>query len=461
MIKRIKAISLIFLVISSIILTVVLWYSAPPYDEQTNNYIPASYIGEDNYVPKKELYQLTAPPFLISHQQGKHHLITSQQSSLYATLIKDLYEVKLDGFEAITPTADDWKQLFFQTNGIEFSFLQDISVEQLDAFYYHLLENEALFQTIDTISRVYIFTNPKTHQEETWFISDQNGKVIRANAKFAGNTWSKLVQLIKRSTKQSPTWEVIPTNEKNPWERANQNIPFSRVLYLPTQPMDTAMYTYDNLSISIDHMKGWLFQGDEIEPIELTKNESVYMDNNQILTFYKQQSYMVYVDNTRTDETKTTVSNEIDMINSKFMSKHHGWTGNFLLDSMLKQENSRLYTFRLINQGLPVYWQQKTNKVNYLDTIQLQAGTGINAISKYIRALNYLARNPKHETTVQLPNKETVLKTLSSQNIALSTVTRMIPIYMAIPLSKGEIQLAPCWRVEQNNGGVVLIGGDK
>lgn len=459
MINRIKAISLMILVISSIILTVVLWYSAPPYDEQTNNYIPASYIGEDNYVPK-ELYQLTAPPFLIAHQQGKHQLITSQQSSLYAQLTKDLYEVKLDGFEIINPNAEDWKQLFLQTNGIELSFLQDVPIGQLDAFYYHLLESEPLFQSaVNTISRVHIFTNPKTKRQETWFISDQDGKVIRANANFAGNTWSKLMQLTKRNTTKSPLLEAIPTNGKNPWDRANQNIPFSRIVYLPTQPMEMEKLTYSNPTISIDNMKGWLFQGDEIEPIELSKNESVYMDNNQILTFYKQQSYMVYVDNTHSDDTKTIVGNEIDMINSKFMIKHHGWTGNFLLDKMFQQENTRLYTFRLINHGLPVYWQQKANNGKYLDTIELQAGTGVNAISKYVRSLNYLAKKPSKQSAVKLPNKTDVIKTLSKQKIPLSTVKRIMPSYTAQRIAKGEVQLTPCWRVEQNNGEVIEIGG--
>jgi regulatory protein YycH of two-component signal transduction system YycFG len=217
---------------------------------------------------------------------------------------------------------------------------------------------------------------------------------------------------------------------------------------------------YNKQTISIDSIKEWLFQGDEIEPIDLSKNESVFMDNNQILTFYKQQSYMVYVDNARTDGNSTeAVSTEIDMINSKFMSKHHGWTGNYILDEISKQDKSHLYTFRLINQSLPVYWEEDNKKSPHPDTIQLQAGTSVNAISKYVRSLNYLAQSPKKQTPVKLLKKEEVLAELAKKHIPLTTIKRIYPIYQATYTKRGEAQLTPCWYVEKTNGETTQIGG--
>jgi regulatory protein YycH of two-component signal transduction system YycFG len=458
LINKIKTISLVILVISSVILTGVLWYSTPSYDEQNIAYIPAPYVAKDNYVPKS-LYQLTSPPFLISHTQGQVQLITQQQSTLFPKLIHSIHGMKLDGFEAITPTTDDWNLLFLQANGLEMSFLQDLPVEQVDAFFYQLLKNEPLFQSITSISKVWLFENPTTNKSTIWFVSDQDGKVIQANTNFAGDQWSQILEQIKQ-TPNLMKLEAIPVNGKNPWDKANQNIPFSRIVYLPIRSNPMSQLTYTKQTISIDSIREWLFQGDEIEPIDLSKNESVFMNNNQILTFYKQQSYMVYVDNARTDgTTSTAVGNEIDVINTKFMTKHHGWTGNYILDKMSQQEDSHLYTFRLISQALPVYWEGDTTKNPHLDTISLQAGSSVNAVSKYIRSLNYLSKNPIKQTSFALPTKESILAELTNKQISLSSVNRIHPIYKAKNNSRGQVVLTPCWQVELSNGDMIQIGG--
>jgi regulatory protein YycH of two-component signal transduction system YycFG len=458
LINRIKTISLVILVISSVILTGVLWYSTPSYDDQNIAYIPAPYVAKDNYV-QKTLYQLTAPPFLISHEKGKHLMITQQQNKLFSKWIYDIYQTKMDSFELITPTTENWNSLFMQSNGLELSFLEDLPIEQLDAFFYHLLKNEPLFQNLTSISRVWFFENPATKKSYIWFISDQEGKVIQANTNFTSDEWSKNIEQINK-TPNLVKLDAVATNGKQPWDKANQNVPFSRILYVPNQSMPSTQYTYTKQNISIDSIKEWLFQGDAIEPIDLSKNESVFMDNNQILTFYKQQSYMVYVDNARTDGSSANgVATEIDVINTKFMSKHHGWTGNFVLDKLSQQENARLYTFRLINQALPVYWEGDNTKIPQLDTIQLQAGSSINAVSKYIRSLNYLSKKPMKQIPYALPTKEVIWNELAKRQIPIASVKRIIPIYKAKNISKSQVQLTPCWQVEQENGEWIQIGG--
>jgi regulatory protein YycH of two-component signal transduction system YycFG len=457
-IKKIKTISLIILVLSSVILTGVLWYSTPSYDEQNIAYIPAPYVAKDNYIPKN-LYQLTAPPFLVAHTQGKHQFITQQKSRIYSKLILDVYKLKLDEFELITPTPDDWNLLFLQANGLELSFLRDLPVEQLDVFFFHFLKNEAPFQSISTISRVWIFENPTTKKSSIWFISDQDGKVIQANTDLTEKQWSSYLEQIKQ-TPNLMKLEAVPANGKIPWDKRNQNIPFSRILYMPDGDSAMPQLTYNKQTISIDSIKEWLFQGDKIEPINLSKNESVFMNNNQILTFYKQQSYMVYVDNVKTDgSTSSGPGDEIDVINTRFMAKHHGWTGNYILDRISTQEGVRLYTFRLINQALPVYWEGDTAKKTYLDTIQLGMGNGVNTVSKYVRSLNYLSKKPIAQKNIVLPNKESILNELTKKQISLLFVNRITPIYKADYNVQGQVILTPCWQAELTNGDLIQIGG--
>ncbi len=452
-IERVKTISLILLVISSIVLTGVLWYSTPAYQEDRNQdtYAQAPYIAKDNYV-KKNLYTLTAPPFLISHKKGNHQLVL-QQSAMFNTLIHDVYKIGFDNFEEISPTADQWNMLYHQADGLELSFFHDMNPEQLDIFFYQLLSNDSTFQTLPSISRVWLYEDPNTGKSNIWFISDEDNKVIQATTNLTAFSLSKSLTKINSNISLEP----VPTNGKNPWERSNQGNMFSRMLYLPTKSIAMSQFTYSVKHISIDDMKEWLFQGANIEPIELPKNESVYMDNNQILTYYKQDSYMVYTDSTRGDESPTPISTELDLMNTKFMDKHHGWTGNFVLEEWEKSNGSDNYSFRLMEQSLPVFWGKSTKP--QLDSIQLQFGSGISSVSRYQRSLLYLAKQPFMHVGSLLDDKTTLLTKLTKEHIDLASVKRIYPIYRA-SRTRDDVTLTPCWLVEQTNGQTLQIGGE-
>jgi regulatory protein YycH of two-component signal transduction system YycFG len=458
-IERVKTISLVILVILSIILTGLLWYSTPSYEEQSDvDYTLPPYIAKDNYV-KKNLYSLNSPPFLVSHISGNHQLITEQQGTIFSTLIRDVHRTSLDNFQLITPTTDEWNMLYQQASGLELSFFHDIPIEQLDALFFQYLNNEPIFHDITAISRVWLYENPDTGKSNIWFISDKEGKIIQATiTNLAVKEWSKKVDIIKNAPSYL-SLEAIPINGRNPWDKVNEGVPFSRVLYLPSQAVATEQVRYTTQPITIENMKEWLFQGADIQPIDLSKNESVFMDNDQILTHYKQGSYMVYTDNTRTDGETNPISTQIDLINTKFMDKHRGWTGNYVLEKIADQDGNHLYTFRLIQKNLPVFWRDGEPNTTYLDTIQLQSGPSISSVSKYKRSLLYLSKQPYKQVPSSLPGKPIILAELSKKNIPLTTIQRIYPIYLANNLQHGEVILTPCWLVELTNGETLQIGG--
>lgn len=438
------------LVILSIALTGVLAYSTPAYQVYPNLYIKPTPIA-DNYMDKT-LSTLATPPFLISHQKGVNGLIT-QQTSQFNNVVSSIRNAEIDNFTLINPTTDQWNLLFQQSNGLELSFFDDLSPKQLDTFFSHNLNSEPTFQSIDSISRVWLYEDPKTGSINIWFISDQNEKVIQATINLPAHMISSFLAKI------TPTMQLdaIPTNGKNPWDKANQGVSFSRMLYLPSQTVNVNSYHYALKRIKVNAVEEWLLQDSNIEPIDLTKNESVYTDNNQILTFYKQNSYMVYVDTTGGDVSNTPISTELDLMNTKFMDKHHGWTGNYVLENWKNVSGNDLFTFRLMEQSLPVFWG--TTSSSHLDTIRLQYGPSISSVARYERSLLYLAKQPLKQEPSTLAGKTDLLAELAKRNKSLNSIERIYPIYRASSSDNTEVTLTPCWLVKLTDGTFIQIGG--
>src|SRR5690606_23758378 len=129
------------------------------------------------------------------------------------------------------------------------------------------------------ISRIFLYVDPTTQYVWTWFISDADQTVIQAQT--TGIDVQKLRKGIRTNTaKQKILLIPRPTNNKAPWDEENQKVPFSPILYLPSQPLPIERYTYHLHKIDIEHMKQWLFKDPSVAPVQLNQNELLYMYND-------------------------------------------------------------------------------------------------------------------------------------------------------------------------------------
>ncbi|MBA4494078.1 YycH family regulatory protein [Paenactinomyces guangxiensis] len=449
--EHMKTAALVILVSISFVLTGLLWYSSPSYEEKKFARGP-EYIFSEKF-NKKAGHQLASPYQMIIHEPGKTTWTLPEDES-YHNILKTVKETILDAgtVTSVSPKPEDWHKLFTRATGVELQFPRDVTVPELDAFF----SSDALReypQLPKKISRVWFFRDPGNGQDFIWFISDQKQQVIQVQPESQNDT-GFTEAIAQADTQDQPALVPVPVNGKNPADPANSSQPFSRVLYLPAEPLQINQPVYALDNIDIENMKGWLFLDPDIEPIIYKNNEYLYTYDEQVLTYNKQGNFMIYKynDTGNRDESETlTMTEELSQIND-FVQRHRGWPGNYLLDKFDVEENNfpqYTYTFRLFKQGYPVYWGGKSGHVTP-DQIQLQSG-GRNGASKYIRSMYYLSEDQPIESTVQhLPGKEQLLQILAQKKINLASIEHIFPGYHAQPQTikgKKQVNLKPVWVV--------------
>ncbi|SEM82176.1 YycH family regulatory protein [Lihuaxuella thermophila] len=451
-IEHIKSVILIMLVVLSFVLTGFLWYSSPPYEEKNETVFVPPYPFSDKKYNSKEIYQLVSPYQIIIHHGGRHRWIRPE-SKMYRDLLNEARQADFDAVTGVEPSPDLWNRLFNQVPGIELQFSRDVSASRLDAFFDESLRQQPLLNRLENISRIWLYSEPETKQTRIWFISDKEQEIVQAEVQLKNDNLDSLVA--QAASEKGPSLTAIPADGKVPWDPANQSQSFSRVFYLPDQPLAMNRSIYKTKEIKVTEMNQWLSRNPSVNPIILNNNEEMYMyDEDESLTYNKQGNFMIYNDtNNQAEGTYLSVTDEIGNINH-FVQDHRGWTGNYLLDEIKvsEEDDAHQYIFRLIVQGYPVYWEdQKTIRP---DTIELQTGYQ-GSVSKYIRSMLYLTGQPD-QTEIKL---KPWLQVLASKKIPLQTVEHIFPGYRARLTGNKEKQviLDPAWVVILNNGKTTMI----
>lgn len=454
-IEQIKSIVLTFLILLSFVLTGYLIFSAPSFEESSSGYLRPPYIGEEKN-NQQSVFQIAAPFQLIVRKQGDHYLSLPHDSQ-FDQLYQLIREAELTNFSEIKPTYKQWELIYQKSMGVELHFLHDTSIGHLDSFFKRtVLRDQPFIKDQKQISRILFSIDPKTEKIWTWFISDETQTVIQALTHQI-DVRRLEQQLYSISLKSKYAIVPHPTNEKPPWNKENQNVPFSRMIYLPKHSFAIDALTYNLQQIDIEHMKQWLFPDPSVTPIQVNNIEFLYMysdsnmQNDQIITYNKQKNTMVYTNApTHTEKQTMLIREELNEIN-QFIQRHRGWTNTYLLDQIKTDDHANEYIFRLFVNQLPVYWKSSNDSnIVHPDTIRFQVKSG--SINKYTRSLFFLSKDQHEQTEVTLPNQQQLFAWLKQKKIDSTQIKRLFPSYFAVLDEQQRIQLTPAWRIETNNG---------
>jgi regulatory protein YycH of two-component signal transduction system YycFG len=451
--ESIKTASLLVLVLFSFILTGLLWYRSPSYeDKDTPGYVP-QYLLNEKY-NRKQPFQLVSPQQVIVHDAGKQTWLHPENAA-YDALIEAVRKLDFVKVNEVKPLAKDWDLLFHQASGFEFQYVTDVNLGFLDAFFTADPSQRPYFAKLGKVSRVWTYQHPVSHQYLIWFISDANQKVVQVQVRFDKESFSALWTQIRHA--DSVHVEAYPVNGVVPWDEKNSLPLFARIIYMPSAAITLDRVTYQTERIPIDSMNKWLFKDPIHQPISLSNDETLYMFGGQLLTYNKGTDYMVYEDNqvrpylapmTLEDNLRKTID---------FMQRHRGWAGEYLLDEALVEVDFPHYRFRLMIDGFPLYGKPDGNI--YPDVIQVQTGlnpNGTNGIHKYTRSLTFLPDPPQKEPVLLL-GKEQLLLCLNRQKIDLKTVERLFVAYQAQNLStEKQVLLEPTWFVMTNQASIPI-----
>jgi regulatory protein YycH of two-component signal transduction system YycFG len=445
--EHIKTALLTFLILLSFVQTGLLWYSSPSYEGNKQLYVTRPQIGSEKY-NKKQMYELVAPHQIIWHHSGATAWILPEQNG-YDNLIKSLHAGKLENLQLITPTAEQWNQMYQQATGVELRYFRDVPSEVISAFYLDDID----LSRLKWVSRIWVFI--QNNQIITWIISDSEQKVMQAQTTIA-RFHSVLGEIAHQ--KMEPV-DPFYTTGKFPLDTASSVPKFPHAFYLPKESVQATERVYELKKIQIDAMKSWLFNDPTLISRFTTQNGSnVYTDSARLLQYDNQKQEMTYTSSAKATE-PASPSLELDRIN-RFVKKHSGWTGNYLLDRITQNSDNATnhYHFRLIVDGLPVYWPATIQSKNPdLDPFGIELESTEDEVSMYQRSLWYLSSDPQERKAVQLPNKDSVLKLLNQNDIAPTNVRDLFLGYQTEKMSDQYVKLKPVWIVMTANGDLHIL----
>jgi len=439
--EHVKTALLTFLILFSFVQTGLLWYSSPSYEGNKQLYVTRPQIGSEKY-NKKQMYELIAPHQIIWHHSGAKAWILPERNG-YDNLIKSVHAGKLENLHLITPTAEQWNQLYQQGTGVELRYFRDVPSEVISAFY---LDDIDLSQ-LKWVSRIWVFI--QNNQVITWIISDSEQKVMQAQTTIA--RFHNILGEIAHQ--QTEPVDPVYTTGKFPLDTATPVSKFPHAFYLPKDSVQATESVYGLKKIQIDAMKSWLFNDPTLVRRFTTQNGSdVYSDTGRILQYNNEKQEMIYTSSAKATE-PVSPSLELDRIN-RFVKKHSGWTGNYLLDRITQNnDNTNHYHFRLIVDGLPVYWPTAIQSKNpELDPFGIELESTEEEVSMYQRSLLYLSSDPKEVNAVRLPNKDGVLAMLNQEHIPPTNVRELFLGYQTTKMGDGHVKLKPVWIVMTANG---------
>lgn len=441
--ERIKSAALFLLIILSIVQTGMLWYSSPSYQENKQGYIQPPLIGNEEYnqIP---LHERVAPYPIIVHHNGKQSWILPNEP-LYKDFLNQLYQSQWEEPEPFTPRPEDWNNLYKETDGVELQFTHDLPVDAVDV----LNEEEISLSGTSEISRIWIFADAEGNTR-LWLIFDRERKVMEAEIDFPDfNKWfAEVERSVPQPVKPHFVSGKIPVGTK----KDRENTAFPSAVYLPDLPLTVRSFTYPMKRIKVDDIK-WLFT-DPNQIWTLPSEEGdTYTDGNRMLHHDQQTQTIVFRD-LRSEPRPSKAAIELEILN-QFMKTHNGWTGSYLLDRRVKEDNINLYIFRLMVGGLPVYWPGEMEKGEVRpDTIRLKASE--DRVAEYRRSLRYLASEPSKYEDRLLPGRDSVIKELADKGLSLKQLRALFPGYQAKQL-KDHVRLDPVWIALKKNGETVIL----
>jgi len=386
-----------------------------------------------------------APFPIVVHRNGDHGWILPNEPT-YRDFLNRFYQAQWDEPEPVTPQPEEWNRLYREAAGVELQFTNDLPADAIDV----MNEEEISVSGITQINRIWIYSDARGRNTRVWLISDREQKVMKADIDFPGfNEWFAEVQ---RDAPQPVKPHFVSGKIPLDTEKDSKNTAFPSAVYLPDLPLTVRSFTFPLKQIKVDDIK-WLFT-DPNQIWTLPSEEGdTYTDGNRMLQHNQRNQTMVYRD-LRSEPQPSAAAIELEILN-QFMKTHNGWTGSYLLDRRDKEDNINLYIFRLMVNGLPVYWPGEEEKGEVRpDTIRLKVSA--DRVAEYHRSLRYLSSKPSEFRDRLLPGRDSVIKGLSDKGLSLNHLRCLFPGYQVVE-KRDHVDLEPVWIALKKNGEYVIL----
>lgn len=429
-VEQIKSLLLTFLVILSIVFTLLIWNYKPEYETIKETQVEEVLVGQS-----KELQEILKPYRLLYRQNEQFYgtVSTAVLKEFYSHLSTwDIYEMDL-----INSDLSDSKmnEMLGMNNRVTMFFNEEIP---LQVFSNILSFNDSEIPEASFTRLIVDWSNvEKSNQLQLLFLNTEKRLVYGAYASVPDKEYF-MKKVIEPANDYSQYVEV---------ERESL-----RSLYVAKDPIQSSIYTYLVDPISVDLFKKVLFTDLKIvkRNIEGPQSER-FTDGTSLMTVDSQNRIINYV-YPPAESIAPIPSSKLLVDSFNYINDHGGFTQDFRLSSM--NIDKHITEYQLFVQGFPVY----------SDATRLVTTWGENRIFRYRRPYYSIGSFVKSAQR-ELESGEKIIESLRVENNKLFKESDEIVVGYQLTQDADVIVLNPSWFAVTNNVWTRLspeeLGGDE
>lgn len=414
--ETIKSVLLVFLVITSGVLTWNLWTFHPKYEFNDEKHVHEVSISDP-----KDIADVIRPVKLLLHTDSGHFGIVDEKKvgeTLQELSSWNFYDL---GNERVY-SQDQIMALSQREKSLELIFPDLVPFD----LYKGILKFESERLPAGSFDRLVIYWEDESKEDGTaYFIASKEGKVYESHVNH--DYIQALFTRLKNQESQFPEFE-------------RYELPDGRVKYLPAK--ETVMYRYNYYADYIDPNKFTRALFKDPSLVRKTSEDSAtekFRDSTSEMNVDKSTSTIFYVNPSQAIDPAAGQA-DMDLLKRSidFINEHKGWTDNYKYFSV--DPSTQKVTFQLFLKGYPVF------NVEGMSEIKLYWGK--EEVYQYRRPYFSLDIPLPHPEKVNMSSGEEVMDTLlADPSIDINKLQELILGYRIYknPENSKVIILDPSW----------------
>lgn len=434
MVERIKSVILTILILSSLLLSGLLWYKSPSVEEmRRNDYIPQQQIGET-----RQLAQLVMPRSVIYHTGDGRNFMSFAGDNVYDRVTSALTEVQFTQIEEKKVTRERWEQLLTQLPGWELRFPTAVPIDVLTERLYPGLETTDQLRSVD---RIWVYREQQ--EVNVLFISDFENRVYESQLVVSNGTDSF------EQINEVGLLPVTPVTEEHISVNAYEPIKIS-THYFPSRDLSMSEWEAPLKEIDLEQMKNLLFlDPSRVRTMTDTEEGTVMMqDGTRSIRYVEADHHLSYQNYKAQLESKPNAYDFHEAV--QFINQHGGWMADYQLvniETRTSENETNHYSFRLVKGGLPVYDREDEVRFGTLMSVESKGGH----VLHYDRSLHFTAEE-EFMGQRAIPGGSDAQERLLQQ-VSMTAVRDMFPAYrVTVDDEAKALTYTPGWRIQFTNG---------
>lgn len=423
-IEQIKSLLLTFLVLLSIVFTLLIWSYKPEYETIKETQVEEVLVGQP-----KDLQEVLKPYRLLYRQNEQ--FFGSVSSNVLERFYSQLQSWEIYELELINIDLSDNKmnEMLRKNNRVTMFFNEEIPLR----FFSNLLSfNDNEIPEASFTRLIVDWSNvEKSDQLQLLFLNTEKRLVYRAYASVPDKEY--FMEKI-----------IDPANDYSQYVEVERDA--LRSLYVAKDPIQSARYRYLAEEIKPDLFKKILFTDLKIVQRNIESSQSErFTDGTSLMTVDSQNRIINYVYPTA-ESIAPIPSTKLLRDSFNFINDHGGFTLDYRLSSM--NIDKHIIEYQLFVQGFPVYSNATITR--------LVTTWGENRIFRYRRPYYSMGTNIE-KVQRDLESGEQIVESLRTNDNNLFKETDEIVVGYQLTLEKSEqdadlvVVLEPSWFAVANN----------